>query len=119
MKYFDMYITFAFFVKILFIILALINILLKLKGKRDSKLDIIIQYWKERVEFVFVTSMAILMIYLFMPKTNRVYMIDKETKFLFFLFGIILLITAKWDDFIRESKFFISLQNSFGEVGTR
>jgi hypothetical protein len=119
MKYFDLYITFAFFIKILFIILALINILLKFKGQGNSKLDIKIKYWKERVEFVFVTSMALLMIYLFMPRTNRASMIDKETKFLFFLFGIILLITAKWDDFVSESKFFISLQNSFGEVGSR
>jgi hypothetical protein len=62
MKYFDMYITFAFFVKILFIILALINIFLKLKGKGSSKLDIKIMYWKERVEFVFVTSMSLLIV---------------------------------------------------------
>jgi len=119
MKYFNMYITFAFFVKILFIILAVINIFLKLKGKGDSKLDIKIEYWKQRVEFVFVASMALLMIYLFAPTTNRLQQIDKETKLLFFLFGIILLITAKWDDFIRETKLFLLLQKSIGEVGTR
>jgi len=119
MKYYDMYITFAFFVKIVFIILALTHIFLKLKGKENSALDIKIKYWKERVEFVFVIIMALLLIYLFSPRKDRSTTIDKETKMLFYLFGFVLLITVKWEVFFRESKWLFFLQKTVGEVGSR
>ena len=63
--------------------------------------------------------MAILLIYLFNPRTERIVMIDNETKLLLYLFGIVLLITAKWDDFFHEAKWFQYLQKSVGESGLR
>lgn len=120
MKYYDIYITFAFFVKIIFIILALSLIVLKIKGDDEkSKLEITIKYWKERVEFIFTITMALLLIYLFSPRVNRTTLIDRETKILFYLFGFILIITAKWEDFIRESKWVYFLQKIVGQVGSR
>ena len=119
MNYYDSFISFAFFVKIIFIVLALIHIFFKLNGKENSSLDLKIVYLKERVEFIFAIIMAILLIYLFSPNTNRSNKIDKETKFLFYLFGFVLLITAKWEDFFHESKWIYFLQKTVGQAGSR
>ena len=54
--------------------------------------------------------MAILLIYLFNPISNKTNLIDKEAKILLYLFGIILLITSKWSEFIHESKWFKYIQ---------
>jgi uncharacterized membrane protein YiaA len=119
MKYYDMYITILFIIKLVFIALAVSHIYLKVKGDEKSSTDIKIEYWKERVEFVFIILIALLLIYLFSPTTNRSILIDKETKFLLYLFGFVLIITAKWEDFFKESKWVIYLQKAFGQVGTR
>ena len=119
MKYYNIYITFVFFVKIIFILLALTHIFLKIKGKEKSILDKKIEYWKERVEFVFVVMMALLLIYIFSPRFNRSTTLDRETKILFYLFGFVLFITAKWEDFFHEAKWFNFLRKTLGDVGTR
>ena len=119
MDNYDIFIYFLFFIKIIFVLLAITHIYLKIKGKEKSVLDKKIEYWKERVEFVFVIAMSLLLIYLFTPRTNRSEKIDKETKILLYLFGILLFITAKWEVFVHESKWFYFLQKSVGEVGTR
>jgi surface polysaccharide O-acyltransferase-like enzyme len=54
--------------------------------------------------------MAILLIYLFNPINNNTNLIDKEAKILLYLFGIVLLVTAKWSEFIHESKWFKYIQ---------
>lgn len=98
-----MYITFIFIIKIGFFITAVTHIYLKAKGQDKSDLDKKILYWKERFEFIFIALMSILLIYLFNPRVDRSILIDNETKILLYLFGFILLITAKWDLFIKES----------------
>ena len=112
MKNYDMYVTFIFLIKIGFILMAVSHIYLKLKGKEHSDLDKTILYWKERFEFIFIATMAVLLIYLFNPRTDKIILIDKETKILLYLFGFVLLITAKWDIFIKESKFFKRFKKS-------
>ena len=94
-----MYITFIFLIKIGFIIMTITHIYLQAKGKKKSDLDKNILYWKERFEFIFIAMMSILLIYLFNPRVDRSVLIDKETKILLYLFGFILLITAKWNLF--------------------
>lgn len=98
--------------------MAVSHIYLKLKGKENSDLDKTILYWKERFEFIFIATMAILLIYLFNPRTDKSILIDKETKILLYLFGFVLLITAKWDIFIKESPLMKRFQKSVGEVGS-
>jgi hypothetical protein len=107
-----MYIYLIFFVKICFIILALYHLYLRTKGKADSKTNQQVLFWKERIEFVFIALMSFLLIYLFNVRTNRLSMIDHETKLLLFLFGFILIITAKWDTFFEESEIFKDIQGS-------
>ena len=119
MDKFNIYITLVFMIKLGFILMALTHIYLKVKDESDSDLDKKIVYWKERFEFIFILLMALILIYLFNPRTDRIVMIDGETKILLYLFGFILLITAKWADFFREAEWFQYLQNSVGEAGVR
>jgi EamA domain-containing membrane protein RarD len=111
MKYFDVYISGIFIIKIGFILLAIAHIYLKMKGKNKSKQDEKILYWKDRFEFLFVLLMAFLLIFLFNPR-KQMAIIDSETKLLLFMFGIVLLITAKWTDFIYETKWIKIIQSS-------
>ena len=111
MKKLDMYVTFIFIVKIAFLILAVTHVYLKAKGKEKTELDNKILFWKERIEFIFVLLMSILLMYTFFPRRQILIPIDYEMKLLFFLFGLILIITAKWDIFIDESPVYKLLEN--------
>jgi len=115
MKYYDIYITCVIIVKAIFIVLSLTYIYLKIKNKQNTTLASKVNYWKERVEFLFVLLMALLLIYLFNPRANRSNINDTETKIVFFLFGFVLLITAKWENFFKESKWIVYLQKSLGQ----
>jgi L-asparagine transporter-like permease len=87
------YIQSIIVVKIIFVFFVLVQIYLLVKGKKDSEMDKKIKYWKNKFENVFKLLMALLLIFLFNPGTDRSVLIDKETKILLFLFGIILIIT--------------------------
>ena len=110
MEKFNMYITFIIFIKVGFVILAISHLYLKLKHKEHSETDKKIVFWKERLEFIFIILMAVLLIYLFNPRNDRSISIDYETKILLYLFGFILLITADWKDFFHESPTFKMIQ---------
>lgn len=110
MNKYDLYITFIILLKIGFILLALTHVYFKFKHQEHSPTDEKVLYWKERIEFIFIITMALLLIYVFNPRSNNLELIDKETKILFYLFGFILLITAKWESFMKESKWYINIQ---------
>lgn len=103
-------------IKLGFILMAITHIYLRSKGEEGSDLDKNIEFWKERFEFIFIILMAILLIYLFNPRYNNQVVIDKEMKILLFLFGIILIITAKWSAFFEEAKWFQQLQQVVGKL---
>jgi hypothetical protein len=111
MKYFDIFIIVIFIVKIVFIILAISDKIIKRKKPLNKKLSEKLEFWKDRVEFIFIALMSVVLIYIFNPRSNRLSMITGETKLLLFLFGIVLLITAKWDLFFKESKTLKSIKN--------
>ena len=115
----NIYITLIIIVKIIFIILAVYGLFLKYKKSSNKKKIDDIQFWKERVEFIFIIMMALLLIYLFNPRSNRLNLINYETKLLFYLFGFILIITAKWQVFIGESIFLKKIQTSLGNEGSK
>ena len=110
MNGFDKYVIFVFFFKILFVILAILHLYFKVKGKADSETDKKIVFWKERIEFVFIFLMSFMLMYLFYPRSTKPIILDFETKALLFVFGIITLIGAKWDIFIKESPIFKKVQ---------
>jgi hypothetical protein len=113
MNKFNLYISMLNSIKFFFIILVLIEIYLEYenvsnkkthtnKTNKTKKLDKIKSLLR-RVKFVFMIMMSLLIIYLFNPFSNRVDLINYETKLLIFIFGIILIITAEWQVFIGES----------------
>ena len=114
MEFFDMYIILVIIIKVLFIITAITHLYYKTKGEAGSKKDKEILYWKDRLEFIFIFLMSLLLIYLFNPRQQKPHIINKETKILLYLFGFILLITAKWSAFFDEAKWFEHLQYILG-----
>ena len=110
MDYYTIYISIIFLVKIVFVILAFTHLYLEFKNKSKSDLDKQVLFWKQRFEFIFIILMSFLLIYLFNPRKNRLFMINNETKLLFFLFGFVLIITADWKIFLKESDIFKKLQ---------
>ena len=107
------FILFIIFIKIVFLLTAIGHVILSHMSKNienkeetDSKLV----YWKERSEFVFVICMALLLIYYFRP--GHMKPIDRETSLMFFLFGWILIITAKWSEFFTNAKWYSIISSS-------
>lgn len=101
--------------KVIFVLLAATNLYLKMTKRGDSDLDKKIEYWKSRVEFIFIFLMSILLIYVFHPTIDRRVLINKETRVLLFLFGFVLIITANWGDFFKESNTLKIIQTLLGK----
>ena len=110
MRYYDVYVSIAIWVKVIFVILAIVDLSYKVKKQTNSPKDKKVIYWKDRMEFIFTIMMALLLIYLFNPRSSKIIGLDTETKILLFLFGIILIITAKWQIFFEESVVFKKIQ---------
>jgi len=119
-KFFDYFlptiIYFIIFIKIVFIIMALSHIYLENFSKNEVLKDQYSKktlYWKERTEYLFIISMAILLIFIFHPWSNHVHKyMTNEIKLLFYLFGWVLIITAHWSLFIRESPWYKIIVNA-------
>lgn len=113
MDIYSLYILFVIILKIIFITLSIYSIILRRKNETKTTKYLKVIYWKDRIEFIFIASMALLLIYLFNPynklnSNNKC--IDNKTRILLFLFGIILIITAKWDLFFTTSRSFEDVQ---------
>lgn len=108
----DYLIRFAFFTKLLYMFSALYGYYLISKKKDETEVYEHVEYWKERFEFVFMICMSILILYYFSPLTGNTLKFDNETKFLFFVFGLILLIDVKWKLFFEQSLWFTMLQKT-------
>jgi hypothetical protein len=120
MKYYDLYIYLIIFFKIIFFILSIINIYLKIKNKKTTdnannntkqKIKNLVEYLRSRCEFIVTCLMSLLLIYIFNPLYPKLYLIDWETKYLLFVFGTILLLTAKWSNFFDTGNFFKLFQD--------
>jgi hypothetical protein len=104
----DYFVFFIIIIKIVFVISAIGHLVLthlSIGQKLDSKLV----YWKERTEFIFTVSMSILLIYSF--RINHEKPVNKETSILFYLFGWILLLTAKWGIFFKEAPWYKAISD--------
>ena len=124
MKYYDLYINLIVLLKVIFFILSIIHIYYKIKdnkkntnnnndnsNKKSQQTQQYIEYLRSRCEFVVTILMSFLLIYIFNPLYPKLYLIDGETKVLLFAFGFILLLTAKWSDFINVSNLFVLFQD--------
>ena len=100
-RIYDYFVLFIIFIKVLFIITALITLGLKIKLKNtkntNSSSNIINMYnilskWKKMFEFIFIISLALICIIVFSPFYGDVVFIDKSTRILLFLYGIIIIL---------------------------
>jgi hypothetical protein len=116
MKFYNLYIAIIIFFKSIFFILSLTNIYLKIKDRKNknnkntsntnNNIQKNIEFWRSRCEFVVNILISLLLIYLFNPLSPKIYLIDKETKIVLFVFGFILFMTSNWSDFFNQSKWF-------------
>jgi hypothetical protein len=118
------FIYFVIFIKILFILFSVSNLILKKTESKDKDKDKtkdktkdknskssfmtkeFVNKWRERTEFIFMVSMALLLIIVFNPWFKNEHHLNKEMKLLFYLFGWILIVTAKWGDFMKEAPWY-------------
>lgn len=104
----DFFIFFVFIIKIVFVLSAIGHLVLShATSSLSQKFDPTLVVIKEQTEFVFIASMAILLIYHFKPGKNKP--INEETSILFFLFGCVLLLTANWGLFFKEASWYQSI----------
>ena len=83
------------------IIVKIIFIALTIAHRLDKDNDTI-SFYKNKTEFIYMALMAILLVYTFNPRSNI--SVTKESKTLFFVMGIVLLVTADWRDFYRPQE---------------
>jgi len=114
---YDNYVLFIIFIKILFIIFATVTFLLRLKIKFSNNNNKIVRIYnnlsvcKEVLELLFIVSTALICIIVFYPFYKEVVIIDKSTRTLLFLYGFIILITAKWSILTELPQWFVNLQH--------
>jgi hypothetical protein len=115
-SWYDYFVVFIVIVKISFFILSFSLIYLKIKthGQPETEIMKNLTYWKERVEFVFILDIAILLTYLFYPKREKPIPIDNISRNLLFAYGILIMLTAKWDLFFKEDKWVFYFQRVLG-----
>ena len=106
------FVIFTYVLKLAFIILSITKLYLIKNDPKNKWINNII-YWKDLVELIFVICMALLLTYMFLPSSKNT-PIDKHTQFLFCLFGVSLLITAKWEVIVYESQTIKTLQKVIG-----
>ena len=123
----DFFVLFIVIIKIFFILTAIGNVILTHVVKKNATATdkasadkaaaaataakaANLLYWKERTEFIFIICMAILLIYYFKPGTSKP--MNRETGLLFFLFGWILIITAKWNIFFTQAKWYSNISGA-------
>lgn len=98
----DYFIIFLAFIKIIFILLAIGYLLLSFSIQQNkshllikNKINTKLLYFKELTEYIFIGLIGILLIYQFNPYLP-VSLITKDISFIFFLFGIFLLVTKTY-----------------------
>lgn len=111
MQIIDYIIVFLIIVKVLFLVSAVTDVYLEhKKGEKNEELIEKVQFWKDRFEFVFIAGMSLLLVYFFFPRNNKPIVTTFETRFLFFVYGIIIFVKLDWALFINESKVFDLIQ---------
>ena len=93
LSFYDTYLIFIIGIKILFLVSAFGFFYYSHFSKTPASKAKTSQFeiWKERTEFVFISSMTLLLLYLFFPRKIPI-PINRETNLLLFIFGCILLI---------------------------
>lgn len=97
-------------VKVSFFAVAIFYHAIKRKDPADVQKQNTLETLKEQLEFVYIILMSILLLINFNPWTPV--SIDTETRVLFFIYGIIILLTSKYSTFAQQSFIKNSRSNS-------
>lgn len=92
-------IYFVIGIKVFFYLSAIGTVLFehyKPDSEISQKLYTFFSYWREKTEFIYFISMAILLIIIFNPSYQNKKYINKEMGILFWLFGFIIIVTSDW-----------------------
>ena len=116
MTAYNLLIILIIMIKVIFILLKGLAFYNRVMGIKDTLFSTNVLFWADRVEFIYTFLMAILIIALFRNavKVGVLCIYDKETIFLMYVFGFILLFTADWNEFISESTIITYVQNILG-----
>ena len=116
MTAYNLLIILIIIIKVIFILLKLTAFYNRVMGNKDTLFSTNVLFWADRIEFIYTFLMAILIIALFKNavKDGQICIYDKETLFLMYVFGIILLFTADWNEFISESTIITNIQIMLG-----
>ena len=97
------FINFIIFIKFLFFIFSVLKLYVHYKHE-DPENPIVewIEYWNERLEFIFIISMAIICIVLFNPFYKGTLVVDRHVQVLLFIYGFIILAKSNWETFFGE-----------------
>jgi hypothetical protein len=103
-------IYFIIFVKVIFVISSIVHLTLpnskggRLSSEKKEQIDSTAVLVQEYTEFVFIVATSILLVVIFSPWHDNISYLTTKVKFLFYLFGIILIFTADWDMFFDNSR---------------
>ena len=116
MTAYNLLIILIIMIKVIFILLKGLAFYNRVMGIKDTLFSTNVLFWADRVEFIYTFLMAILIIALFKNavKVGVLCIYDKETIFLMYVFGFILLFTADWNEFISESTIITNIQIMLG-----
>ena len=105
-KALDVYIIFIIFIKMVFGISTLAHFYLTSISKTlKPELDETFVFWRERAEFIFICSVAIVLIIVFNPFFRPPVELSFEMKMIFFILGMILITSADWGLFVKNTPF--------------
>lgn len=86
-------------IKILFLLTSIGHLILSHTRHQNKKIieaDKKFLGWKSKIEFIFTILMSCLLIFIFTPWYDNTPFMTTEMKFLFYLFGFILILSADW-----------------------
>lgn len=87
-----------YFVIAIKIIFVFFSVLYRISVKKDSNRKNQLLFWKNKVEFVYVFMMSLILIYIFYPWNENTRFLTPKMCHLIFLYGIISIFTAQWSD---------------------
>jgi uncharacterized membrane protein len=100
---YNIFILFIFFIKIIYFILTIFARWCK---ERDKEKYEKLEFWRNHVEFLFTMLLCILIIIIFNPFINNLYLLNTEAKILLVTYAFLTIITADWNIFINDSKIY-------------
>jgi hypothetical protein len=66
-----------------------------------TKFETNVLYWKEKIEFIYIFAMVLVILYIFYPFGKNMRFLTKKMCHLIFLYGIVSLLTLNWIDLLK------------------